>query len=172
MRRLLIAVVVLAVLVFGWMRLLRTTAFYRDRRPTRLGTAVNRFGGWLAGAGVPPSWMCLLEVRGRHSGRTRSTVLVVATHAGERYLVSMLGENVEWVKNVRAAGGEAVIRHGRRQPVRLEEVPVEDRAPILRAYFHRAPGARPHMEANLESSVSDFERIAAVHPAFRIVEGR
>ena len=30
--------------------------------------------------------------------------LVVATVGGERYLVSMLGEEVNWVRNVRAAG--------------------------------------------------------------------
>jgi hypothetical protein len=41
---------------------------------------------------------------------------------GERYLVSMLGEEANWVKNVGAAGGQVVLRHGRREEVRLEEV--------------------------------------------------
>jgi deazaflavin-dependent oxidoreductase (nitroreductase family) len=170
MRCLRIAVVTTAALValiYGWMRI-PNSLFYRQRRPTRLGVAVNRFGGFLAGLGMPPSWACVLEVKGRRSGETRSTVLVIADHDGDRYLVSMLGEAVEWVRNVRAAGGAAVIRHGRRRLVRLVEVPAAERAPVLRSYYHPAPGARPHMEATLQSTVADFERIAAGHPVFRI----
>ena len=45
-----------------------------------------------------------MEVPGRRSGRIVSLPLVVATVRGERYLVSMLGEEVNWVRNVRAAG--------------------------------------------------------------------
>ena len=32
---------------------------------------------------------------------------------GERYLVSMLGNDAAWVRNLRAADGSAVLRHGR-----------------------------------------------------------
>ena len=48
--------------------------------------------------------------------------LVVAEVGGERYLVSMLGDGVNWVRNVQAAGGEAVLRHGQLEEVRLESV--------------------------------------------------
>jgi hypothetical protein len=44
----------------------------------------------------------------------------------------MLGEGVIWVAIVRAADGRAVLRHGRREAVRLEEVDPGARAPILR----------------------------------------
>ena len=47
-----------------------------------------------------------MEVTGRKSGRTVSLPLVVAAASGERNLVSMLGERVNWVQNVRAAGEE------------------------------------------------------------------
>jgi hypothetical protein len=43
-----------------------------------------------------------LEVTGRRSGRTVSLPIVVAVVDGQRYLVSMLGENVNWVQNIRA----------------------------------------------------------------------
>jgi hypothetical protein len=42
----------------------------------------------------------------------------------------MLGEDAEWVRNVRASG-RAVLRRGKREAVRLEELPAEQRAPIL-----------------------------------------
>jgi len=45
--------------------------------------------------------------------------VAIADFEGERYLVSMLGKNANWVRNLRAAGGQAVLRHGRRESVRL-----------------------------------------------------
>jgi hypothetical protein len=47
--------------------------FYRDWRPTRLGRLVNRFACWWPGLGLPPSYQAVLEVRGRASGRRRSS---------------------------------------------------------------------------------------------------
>ena len=40
---------------------------------------------------------------------------------GEQYLVAMLGQNTNWVRNVRAAEGRVVLRHGKREAVLLEE---------------------------------------------------
>ena len=45
---------------------------------------------------------------------------MVAGHQGEPRLVAMLGEGASWVANVRAAGGNAVLRRGRAEAVRLE----------------------------------------------------
>jgi hypothetical protein len=55
----------------------------------------------------------------------------------------MLGEDANWVRNVRAAGGRAALRHGHREAVRLEEVPADLRPAILRRYLAAAPGTRP-----------------------------
>ena len=119
--------------------------FYRNWRPTRLGQRVNRVSGWLSGLGLPPRFQAVLEVRGRKSGRRRSNPVVIATVEGKRYLVSMLGPGSDWVKNVEAAHGDAVIRHGRRRPVHLVAMPPEQRAPILRVRAHRVerPTALP-----------------------------
>jgi hypothetical protein len=78
---------------------------YRNWRPTHLGMWVNRFMGWWSGLGLPPKFQAVLEVAGRKSGRTRSTPVVIATVDGRRYLVSMLGTESEWVKNVEASHG-------------------------------------------------------------------
>jgi len=84
--------------------------FYRGWRPTRLGRWVNRLMGWWSGLGLPPGFQAALEVRGRTSGRRYSNPVVIATVEGNRYLVSMLGPGSDWVKNVEAAHGDAVIR--------------------------------------------------------------
>lgn len=142
--------------------------FYRGWRPTRLGRWVNRAQGWLAGLGLPPHFQVVLEVRGRSSGRMRSNPVVVATVDGRRYLVSMLGAGSDWVKNVEAASGEAVIRHGHRRPVRLVAVPPEERAPILREYVRIAPSGRQHFPLRADAPLSEFAAIAADYPVYRI----
>ena len=69
--------------------------------------------------------------------------MVIADHEGERYLVSMLGDGAGWVRNVRAAQGRAMLRHGRREVVRLDEVAVADRPPIVKRYLALALGPGP-----------------------------
>ena len=96
--------------------------------------------------------------------------LVVADVDGERYLVSMLGEESNWVRNVRAAGGEVALRHGRREEVRLEEVVAPDlRAPVLKAYLRRATNANAHVPIDEDAPLAEFERVAPGFPVFRIV---
>jgi len=88
---------------------------------------------------------------------------------GERYLVSMLGGEVGWVRNVKAAGGNVTIRHGRREKVHLEDVAMDQRATVLKAYLMRAPSARPHFSVDKDASLSEFERVAAQFPVFRVI---
>jgi hypothetical protein len=81
----------------------------------------------------------------------------------------MLGEHANWVRNVRAADGRAVLRRNGSQTVRLVEVAPAERAPILRAYLDVAPGARPHIPVDRHAPLEEFERISHEYPAFRIV---
>jgi hypothetical protein len=111
-------------------------------------------------------------VAGRRSGRALSVPLVIADVQGERYLVSMLGEDVNWVRNLRAAGGAAALRHGGRERVHLEEVPPPERAAVLRTYLGRAPNARVHFPVRLDAPPSDFEGIADRYPVFRVTPRR
>jgi hypothetical protein len=82
--------------------------------------------------------------------------------------VAMLGENANWPRNVRATAGRAVLRHGRREPIRLDEVDAADRPPILRRYLAVAPGARSHIPVSMNASNEEFATIAAEIPVFRI----
>lgn len=142
--------------------------FYRDWHVTRVGRWVNRLMGWWSAIGLPPSFQAVLEVRGRKSGRKRSTPVAVATVEGKRYLVSMLGPESGWVKNVEAAHGDAFIRHGRRRHVHLVPVPPEERAPILREYVRIAPSGRQHFPLGVDAPLQAFEAIAGQYPAYRI----
>jgi hypothetical protein len=142
--------------------------FYRNWRPTRFGRVWNRAYAWVSGLGLTPHILITLRVKGRNSGRLCSTILVGANFEGSRYVVSMLGENSEWVKNVRAAGGRALIKRGRVRPVMLSEIPREDRAPILKAWSQVATSGRQHLPITYEAPVAAFEAIAANYPVFRI----
>jgi len=141
---------------------------YRGGRPNRLTKIINKGWAWLHSLGILPDYMVTLEVAGRQSGKTISFPLAMTFMNGERYLVSMLGEETNWVRNVRAAGGKARLRHGKSEQVLLEEMEVRQRAPILKAYLRIAPGARPHIPVSKDAHASEFEEIASKYPVFRV----
>ena len=145
------------------------TWLYRGGRPNWVAAFINRCWAAVHGLGIAPNYLVTLEVVGRRSGRTIRLPLVMVVVAGERYLVSMLGAEVEWVRNVKAAGRNVTLRHGRLEPVHLEEVAVNLRAPILKAYLKRASGARPHLPVDKDAPLSEFERVASQFPVFRVV---
>jgi len=142
--------------------------FYRAGRPNRAGRLFGNL--WVAAAdrGLTPGYLVSLETVGHRSGRRTAVPLVIADHDGGRYVVSMLGQRSPWVRNVRAAGGQAVIRHGGRQAVHLVDVPATDRPPILKAYLARAVGGRPHIPVDPGAPLQAFEPIAADYPVFRV----
>ena len=141
---------------------------YRSGRPNWVARPQNRLSSLVFGAGNQPRRVASLEVKGRRSGRTITFPVVIADRAGGEYLVSMLGEQANWVKNVRAAGGAVVLRRGRREEVTLEEVDVANRAPIIRRYAAVAPGGRPHLGLRRDASLEECEALAPDTPVFRI----
>lgn len=122
--------------------------------------------------GIASNRLVTLEVTGRESGRIIAFPLVMVIVDGERYLVSMLGNDARWVRNVRVSGGKAVLRSGGHEQVQLEEVPIHQRAPLLKAYLQIAPGARPHVPVNKDSPITEFEKITAAFPVFRLSSGK
>ena len=142
--------------------------FYRNRRPTWLGHWVSQFFCWWARVGLPPRSWVALEVRDRVSGRPRADAVVVPTVEGERYVVSMFGTLSDWVHNIEAAQGEAVIAHGGSLRVRLVAVAPEERAPILREYVRIASSGRKHFPLPVGAPFAEFAAIAAQYPVYRI----
>ena len=135
---------------------------------------------WVVSLGLTPSrWpgsacgTVILEVRGRRSGALRSLLVTWVEHQGGRYLVTMPGREPEWVRNMRAAGGAVTLRHGNhRDPVRLQELPASERAPVLQAWYRftsLSANPRRHFRLGRSAGIEEFERIAAAHPVFRVV---
>jgi hypothetical protein len=143
--------------------------FYRGGHPNWAASLLNAISAKVHALGLAPNYLVTLEVLGRRSGRRLRLPLVLTVLNGERYLVSMLGENVNWVHNVTAAGGHVTLLHGRREHVRLEPVAGDRRAPVLKAYLGRAPGARPHIPLSKDASLAEFDRVAAGIPVFRVL---
>ena len=147
---------------------------YRGDRPHRLAKVLNRVQAVVAArrsvaTGEGRGELIALEVVGRSSGRPVTFPLVMATRNGEKYIASMLGNGAQWVRNVAAADGRAVLRSGPvSKPVHLELVPAADRPEILKAYLHAAPGARPHVPVDKDAPLAEFIRIASDHPVFRV----
>ena len=156
----------------GWLFAVKRALYGGDqRRPGAFMRVLNRLDALLYASGLlSPRHTAVLEVTGRRSGRTISVPVAVAGLGGQRYLVSMLGEDAGWVRNVRAAGGRAVLRRRGRTEVKLEEVAVAERAPVLRRYLAIAPGARPHIPVPRQAPLAQFEQIAHRYRVFRIRE--
>lgn len=113
----------------------------------------------LIALGVPPGPDILLTVRGRRSGKPRSTPVTLCQYGGRRGFISPFGET-HWVRNLRAAG-RATMSVGRR----AEEVTVSELGPAEAAGFIRdviAPQAKSSWLA--EWFVRSVDRIDIDHP--------
>lgn len=95
-----------------------------------------------------------LTVAGRTSGEPRTVPVTPIEVDGHTYLVSVRGE-ADWVKNVRSAGHVTVGRGGKAVAYAVRELPVDERAPVLKAYldgpergvasiFAKLPDAKDH----------------------------
>jgi deazaflavin-dependent oxidoreductase (nitroreductase family) len=129
----------------------------------------------------PPSWMVrlnvavlrsglrigsqyLLTVRGRKTGKPRSTPISIAVLDGTRYIVAAFAD-AAWVENVRAAGSGELSRGGQTERVTLTELPLADRGPVLRAFLEQVRGGVRFFGAQTpDEIVAGAER----YPVFRI----
>jgi len=144
------------------------------RRPPAIYRRMQWLGVVIVSLGLVPKTVVVLEVRGRRSGRLRRSVVVRTPRSGEQYLVALAGES-EWVRNVRAAAGLAVIRRGSsRTRVRLLELSPEERPAIIWAYLHRPGWSSPSSEARHyfgvrpDASLKEISAVVERYPVFRI----
>ena len=136
----------------------------------RLGNMLTRTmlraGFKVAGPNKVP--MYLLTVRGRKSGQPRTTPIVVIEQDRKRYLLAPFGE-VDWVRNLRAAG-EATLTRGRRtEAIRAIELPRGEASLVLKRGL--ADNSIPsflvkYFEISAKSSPEELHEAAARHPVF------
>ena len=149
----------------------RLRAMYAGGRGNPAARRLARLRAPVSGLGLPPRRWVTPEVTGRRPGRAARFPPGMADWDGQWYLVSMLGEGCNWVQNVRAAGGQAVLRRRRAVTCQLAEVPGAERPAIIRRYLQKVPGGRPHIPVSPGAPLPDFEAVAARYPVFRVIPG-
>jgi deazaflavin-dependent oxidoreductase (nitroreductase family) len=86
---------------------------------------------FLVGLGVPIGFNRLVTIRGRMSGRPRTVGLAVIKHDGRQWVWAPWGE-VNWVRNLRAAGRATITWRGRQEHVTAIELDPTERVAFFR----------------------------------------
>ena len=73
----------------------------------------------------------LITVRGRKSGEPRTTPVALVEIEGRRWVIGTFGE-VNWVRNLRAAGEATILVWRRREEVRATELDLDARVAFFR----------------------------------------
>jgi deazaflavin-dependent oxidoreductase (nitroreductase family) len=154
-------------------------------KPYRVGLFVrsnNAVMRSLIRAGIRIGTFAVLTAPGRRTGRPVHVPLVVFSHGGNRYLVASYGV-VNWVQNLRAAGGRAELRRGHTtEKITTIELPPEQAGPILRFSLQAGPPGiprpivrifrrffvLPYLDVDMSSSGDEFARSAVRHPVFLV----
>ena len=143
--------------------------YVRARRPLRV---LNRAVEAVTARGLSLWGTRVLAVRGRASGEWRTAPVNVLTVDGERYLVAPRG-HTQWVRNLRVAGG-GELRLGRRvEAFTAQELPDDDKPPVLRAYLRRwAFEVRAFFDGvDATAPEAVLRAIAPGYPVFRLGRG-
>ena len=93
----------------------------------------------LLAARVPLGYNRLVTIRGRKSGVPRTAAIAVIEFSGRRWIWAPWGE-VNWVRNLRAAGRATINVRGREEEVRATELDASQRVAFFRDVL--APLAR------------------------------
>jgi deazaflavin-dependent oxidoreductase (nitroreductase family) len=91
----------------------------------------GRFLQFLLSAGVPLGYNRLVTIRGRKSGIPRITPIAVLEVSDRRWVWAPWGE-VNWVRNLRAAGRATIAKRGRKEEVSATELDEAQRVEFFR----------------------------------------
>ena len=130
--------------------------------------------------GIKVGSFSMLTIRGRKSGKPIATPIAIFVQDQKRYLIATYGV-VNWVRNLRAAGGEAALVRGRNtEKIHAIELEPVAAAPIFREAMRSGPpgiptliflGYRslfvlPYLNVTENSSLEEIEREVLAHPVF------
>ena len=140
------------------------------REPTSTEKFFNRAMGFLVSIGFAPSYMQLLEVRGRKSGKLYTTPVDLLELDGKRYLVAPRGRT-QWVRNAEVSGEVTLKRGSTRQSFVLRALNDVEKLPILKAYLDRFKTAvQRYFTVPAGSPPEAFAEVATTYPAFELLE--
>src|SRR5216683_1300061 len=114
----------------------------------------------------------LITIRGRKSGQPRTTPVALVEIGGKRWVIGTFGE-VNWVRNLRAAGEATLTVGSRREDVAARELTGDERAAFFRdvvAPYARSIRVGPALLAVLGASdiVKDPVAASAKRPVFEL----
>src|SRR5215213_9937388 len=129
---------------------------------------MNRLIVALQRGGLVVGTMRVLSVPGRNSGRTQTTPVSPLVVGGRRYVVGG-SMQADWVKNARAAGWGILARGRKEERVRLVELPLEERASILREFPRKVPHGVQFFRRlyGISGDPEEFASLAPRCPVFR-----
>ncbi len=138
------------------------------KAPSAAEKAFNRAFGFMAGLGLAPSFIYLLEVKGRKSGKQYSTAVNLLELNGKQFLVAPRGRT-QWVKNAEASG-EVTLKRGRRRKFRLRPLGESEKPEILKLYLTNYKGAvQRFFPIPPNASLEAFAKIASGYPVFELI---
>jgi deazaflavin-dependent oxidoreductase (nitroreductase family) len=126
--------------------------------------------------GLPMGPNLLLTVKGRTSGEPRTAPVAVVEVGGRRWVIGAYGD-VQWTRNLRAAGEGEIEVHGRTEHVIARELGPEEAVAffrdVLRPYVGRLPWfgrlfGRVLFRLVGPEILEDPERAAATRPVFEL----
>ena len=137
--------------------------------PSAFEAMFNRTFGFLAGLGLAPSFIYLLEVRGRKSGKIYRSPVNLMEIAGRKILVAPR-VRTQWVRNAEASNEIVLKRASFRQSFALKPIADSEKPPILKEYLDRYSSAvAKFFPVPPSSPVDSFRPIAANYPVFELV---
>ena len=148
-------------------------------RAPRFVRGSNALTTRLLRAGLPMGPNTLLTVRGRTSGEPRTAPVAIVAVDGRRYVIGAYGD-VQWVRNLRAAGEATVRLGGRDVGILARELPREEAVAFfdatLRGYIARFPWfgrafARLLFGLVGPEVLDDPARAAVTRPVFELLTG-
>lgn len=137
-------------------------------KPTLVEQFFNRLIGKLADWGMGPQYMQVLEVKGRKSGKTYRTPVNLMEVNSNLYLVAPRGET-QWVRNARHAGTVTLKRGRERIQYRITELPVGQKASLLKEYLERyASAVQRYFSIQAGSDVDAFTHVEDQYPILQL----
>jgi deazaflavin-dependent oxidoreductase (nitroreductase family) len=127
----------------------------------------------LLAAGVPLGLNGLITIRGRKSGLPRTTPLAIIEVSGRRWVWAPWGD-VQWVRNLRAAGRATITVRRQKEEVRATELDTTQRVEFFRdilgplarsvpfgAWFIRTVDG---LDLDRPSEAAEGRRVFELHP--------
>jgi len=129
---------------------------------------------FLVAAGVPLGFNGLITIRGRKSGSPRTAAVAIIPVAGRRYVWAPWGE-VNWVRNLRAAGRATITFRRREEEVTATELDASERVGFFRDVLGPLARSIPFgmtfirivdgVDLNDPVEAADGRRVFELHPS-------